>query len=93
MPERHELVISKIVLDVLKPHTPTIIDFAKALSGVKGVNRVDVSILEVDTNTETVKLVVEGYGISFDQVRDAVQHMGAAVHSVDQVVVERPQQR
>lgn len=90
MPERHELVISKIVLDVLKPHTPSIIDFAKHLSVVKGVTRVDVSILEVDTNTETVKLVVEGSGINFEQVQEAVKHMGAAVHSIDQVIVERP---
>ncbi|MEM3096841.1 MAG: DUF211 domain-containing protein [Nitrososphaerota archaeon] len=90
MPERHEPVISKIVLDVLKPHTPTIIDFAKSLSTVKGVTKVDVSILEVDTNTETVKLVVEGSGLNFEQVQETVKHMGAAVHSVDQVVVERP---
>ncbi|GBC70173.1 hypothetical protein HRbin01_01882 [archaeon HR01] len=89
MPERHELVVSRIVLDVLKPHTPTIIEFAKSISAVKGISRVDVSILEVDTNTETVKLVVEGAGINFEQVEAAVKHLGAAIHSVDQVVVEK----
>jgi hypothetical protein len=50
---------------------------------------VDVSIVEVDANTETVKLVVEGHGIRLEDVEAVVKRIGAAIHSVDQVVVEK----
>jgi hypothetical protein len=53
------------------------------------LKRVDVSIVEVDANTETVKLVVEGHGISLEDVEAVVKRLGAAIHSVDQVVVEK----
>ncbi|MCS7134058.1 MAG: DUF211 domain-containing protein, partial [Candidatus Caldarchaeum sp.] len=44
MPEKHELVLTRLVLDVLKPHKPDMVEFAQALSTVKGVTRVEVGI-------------------------------------------------
>ncbi|MEM4189845.1 MAG: DUF211 domain-containing protein [Candidatus Caldarchaeum sp.] len=85
MPDKHDLVLSKLVLDVLKPHKPDIVEFAQALTVLKGVTRVDVSIMEVDADTETVKLTVEGNGIAYENIVNAVKQLGAAVHSVDQV--------
>ncbi|MEM4302760.1 MAG: DUF211 domain-containing protein [Candidatus Caldarchaeum sp.] len=90
MPDKHDLVLSRLVLDVLKPHKPDIVEFAQALTGLKGVTRVDVSILEVDADTETVKLTVEGNGIAYEGVVNAVKQLGAAVHSVDQVTFSPP---
>jgi uncharacterized protein len=89
MPERPEGFIVKVVLDVLKPHNPSIVDFAREINSVKNIHRVDVSIVEVDANTETVKLVVEGHGIRLEDVEAVVKRLGAAIHSVDQVVVEK----
>ncbi|MEM1943514.1 MAG: DUF211 domain-containing protein [Candidatus Caldarchaeum sp.] len=85
MPERQDLVLSKLVLDVLKPHKPDMVNFAQALTSLKGVSKVEVSIIEVDADTETVKLTVEGHSINYDDVADAVKQLGAAVHSIDQV--------
>ncbi len=85
MPEKQALVLSRLVLDVLKPHKPHIVEFAQALTGLKGVTKVDVSIMEVDADTETVKLVIEGNAIAYEGVVNAVKQLGAAVHSVDQV--------
>jgi len=89
MPERHEGVVVKVVLDILKPHDPSIVEFAKEINAVKNVQRADVSIVEVDANTETVKLVVEGHAIKLEEVEAVVKRLGAAIHSVDQVVVEK----
>jgi len=89
MPERHEVALSKVVLDILKPHAPPLIEFARELAALKGLQKVDASIVEVDADTETVKLTVEGTNINFQQLHEMVKKMGAAVHSVDQVVAER----
>lgn len=78
-----------MVLDILKPHDPSIVEFAKEINAVKNVQRADVSIVEVDANTETVKLVVEGHAIKLEEVEAVVKRLGAAIHSVDQVVVEK----
>jgi len=78
-----------VVLDILKPHDPSIVEFAKEINAVKNVQRADVSIVEVDANTETVKLVVEGHAIKLEEVEAVVKRLGAAIHSVDQVVVEK----
>ncbi|MCS7136795.1 MAG: DUF211 domain-containing protein [Candidatus Caldarchaeum sp.] len=86
MQERQDLVLSRLVLDVLKPHKPDMVHFAQALTSLKGVSRVEVSIIEVDADTETVKLTVEGNAIGYEAVADMVKQLGAAVHSIDQVV-------
>ncbi|HDD42428.1 MAG TPA: hypothetical protein ENF79_01935 [Nitrososphaeria archaeon] len=80
--------LSKLVLDVLKPHVPDLIDFCRALSAVDGVSRVSAVVVEVDVETDTVKITVEGNGINFEKLRDKVKEMGAAVHSIDEVVFE-----
>ncbi|MEM0348571.1 MAG: DUF211 domain-containing protein [Candidatus Caldarchaeum sp.] len=90
MPDKHELVLTRLVLDVLKPHKPGMVEFAQALTGLKGVTRVEVSIIEVDADTETVKLTIEGNNISYEQIANAVKQLGAAVHSVDQVTYAQP---
>src|SRR3972149_8454356 len=92
MPERHEVTILKIVLDVLKPHRPPLTEFTADLAGLRGVHKVDATILEVDKETETVKLLVEGSSISFDHLQESIMKMGAAVHSIDQVVAARTSQ-
>ncbi|BAJ50441.1 conserved hypothetical protein [Candidatus Caldarchaeum subterraneum] len=90
MPDKHELVLTRLVLDVLKPHKPGMVEFAQALTGLRGVTKVEVSIIEVDADTETVKLTVEGNNINFEQIANTVKQLGAAVHSVDQVTYSHP---
>ena len=80
--------LSKLVLDVLKPHVPDLIDFCKALSAVDGVSRVSAVVVEVDVETDTVKITIEGNGMDFEKLREKVKEMGAAIHSVDEVVFE-----
>jgi len=86
---KHPPSLARLVLDILKPHVPDLIDFCRALSAVDGVRRVSAVVVEVDVETDTVKITIEGRDIDFEKVREKVKEMGAAVHSVDEVVFEQ----
>ncbi|MEN3048265.1 MAG: DUF211 domain-containing protein [Candidatus Caldarchaeales archaeon] len=81
-------VVSKLVLDVLKPHQPSLVEFARSLTSTKSVERVNASVMEVDAETETVKLVIEGRDLDMEEISETVRRLGGVVHSVDEVVVE-----
>jgi len=82
--------IKHLVLDVLKPHDPPLPEFASILAELKGVTKVDVNLIEMDEKTESLKLILEGTGINFDELKQHMGSMGAVIHSVDQVIVEKP---
>jgi len=77
--------IKRLVLDVLKPHKPSLIELSQRLSALKGVEGVNCSLDEVDQETETVKVTIEGSSIAYDSVEAALRELGAVIHSVDEV--------
>jgi len=77
--------IKRLILDVLKLHNPSIIEMADAVGRLPGVDGVNVSLYEVDQQTENVKVTVEGEGLEFDQIKEVIEHFGAAIHSIDEV--------
>jgi hypothetical protein len=80
--------IRHLVLDVLKPHQPPLPEFATFISELEGVNRVDVTVLEMDEKTESLKVIIDGSNIDYDRLREHMAKQGAVIHSVDQVIVE-----
>jgi len=82
-------LLTKVVLDVLKPHKPSIIEMADAIVSIDGIKRVSITIREMDAETETVKVVIEGKGVNFRNVEEAIEELGASIHSVDEVEMER----
>jgi hypothetical protein len=76
----------RIVLDILKPHEPNIPYFAKYLSELEGVDGVNVTLMEIDKETENVKVTMQGNDLNFDKISDAIKHYGGSIHSVDEVV-------
>jgi len=75
------------VLDVLKPlKDPSIVDVALELSRIDGVEAVNITVNEVDVETLSLTVVVEGDNIDFERVRTILEEVGAAIHSIDQVV-------
>ncbi len=82
--------IKYLVLDVLKPHNPPLPEFAILLGEFAGVFKVDVTLIEMDDRTESLKVAIEGTGIKFDELKKHMEEQGATIHSVDQVVVEKP---
>lgn len=77
--------ISRLVLDVLKPHNPSLPEFATKLSSLPGVDGVNVTLIEIDKDTETIKVTVEGK-LDYGVIRSAIEEWGGVVHSVDEVM-------
>jgi len=90
-----------LVLDVLKPHHPSIVELSKRLSVLSGVSGVNCTLEEVDQETESIKITIEGTSIDFEEVERTIADTGAVIHSVDSVSagkklveeVETPQDR
>jgi len=78
----------RLVLDVLKPHHPNALDFSTTLASLDDDCWVKLTVVEVDKETETVILVIEGSDIHYDAIIEAIKEMGATVHSIDEVEVE-----
>jgi hypothetical protein len=81
--------IKRLVLDVLKPHVPSLVDIATIVGKVEGVIGVNVALVEVDSHTESIKVTIEGDNLDFEKVKGALEACGASVHSIDQVVAGR----
>ena len=75
--------IKRIVLDVLKPHKPSLVEMSLRLSTLKGVDGVSCTLDEVDQDTENVKVTIEGPSINYPSVEDTLRELGAVIHSVD----------
>ncbi|MBM4464034.1 MAG: hypothetical protein FJ014_00440 [Chloroflexi bacterium] len=78
--------VRRLVLDVLKPHEPTIIELAQHLSVLPGVEAVNISIYEIDRRVENAKITIEGSDIIYESVIKMIQENGGTVHSIDEVV-------
>ena len=76
----------RIVLDILKPHEPNLPYFAKYLSEVNGVEGVNVTLMEIDKETENVKVTMQGSDLDFEEITNAIEQYGGSIHSVDEVV-------
>ena len=77
--------LRRIVLDVLKPHSPSLVDMATQLADLEGIDGVDISLVEMDQKVENVKITCEGDSIDFEQVERVVIQNGASIHSLDKV--------
>ena len=80
--------VKRVVLDILKPHHPNALEFSRALAEVGPDYRVCLSVIEVDENTETLQVVVEGNAIDFEAVQTAIDSLGGSLHSIDEVEVQ-----
>ncbi len=78
-------MLRRLVLDVLKPHNPSVIALSEALSKLDGVEGVNVIIYEIDQQVENAKVIIGGSGIDFESVKKKLEEMGATIHSVDEV--------
>jgi len=80
--------VKRIMLDVLKPHQPNALEFSQAIAKAGEDYRVRLTVIEMDENTETLQLEVEGSVIDFDAIETAITSMGGSLHSIDQVEVQ-----
>ncbi|GBE11277.1 hypothetical protein BMS3Bbin12_00431 [bacterium BMS3Bbin12] len=79
--------VRRVMLDVDKARGgPELVDIAEAIEGVAGVEGVNITTTEIDEETVGLQVTVEGDGIDYDALIDAIGHTGAAVHSTDEIV-------
>lgn len=79
--------IRRLVLDVSKPHTPNILEIAKQIAELNGVDGVDISLIEMDQKVENVKITCEGDSIDYDKVEEVIRINEAIIHSLNKISV------
>ena len=72
----------------MKPHQPPLPEFAAYIGELQGIKRVDVSVVEMDERTESLRITIDATNIDYEELRNHMAKQGAVIHSVDQVVVE-----
>ncbi|MFC2162221.1 DUF211 domain-containing protein [Candidatus Altiarchaeota archaeon] len=75
-----------LVLDILKPHKPNIVEFSKSLCNIEHIDSADITVYAVDEKTESLKMTIEGDDIDFDKLKFVIEEQGGAVHSIDKVI-------
>ena len=79
--------IRRVVLDILKPLKGlSIIDVSREIASLEGIDAVNVTVREIDVETVTLSMTIEGENIDFDTVSEKLEELGCIIHSVDQVV-------
>jgi hypothetical protein len=77
--------VRRLVIDVLKPHDPPLLEFTKQVATIEGVEGVSSSLIERDKEVQNVKLTFEGEALDFEAITEKVEELSGTVHSVDQV--------
>jgi hypothetical protein len=79
--------LKRVVLDVLKPHRPNVLELSSVVAalGADYIVRIDVS--EVDEKTETVVVDIQGNQLDFAQIEQSIRDVGGSVHSIDKVLM------
>jgi hypothetical protein len=79
----------RLVLDVLKPLEPSIVELAQSLADQEGVDGVNISIYEIDRRVENAKITIEGHDLRHEEITHVIEENGGAVHSIDEVAAGR----
>jgi hypothetical protein len=77
--------LRRLVIDVLKPFEPGIVEMAQLLAELDGVDGVNISIYEIDRRVENAKLTVEGHNVPHERIIQMIEENGGAIHSIDEV--------
>ena len=80
--------LKRVVLDVLKPHTPNALDFTTAIAEKVPGCRIKLTVTAMDEKTETVLLIIEGEQVRFNVITEVISTLGGSIHSIDEVEVE-----
>jgi hypothetical protein len=82
--------VRRVVVDVLKPHTPPLVEFTERVSETAGVDSARSQLIELDRDVQNIEVTVEGADVDYDAVVETVEGIGATIHSVDEVACGDP---
>ena len=78
-------MLRRIVLDVLKPHEPSMVSFTGRLSEIDGVTGATAKLVEMEENVRTVRVAIEGEDLDFETIEAEISDLGGSIHSIDEV--------
>lgn len=81
--------IKKLLLDSLKSRELSIVELSKALGSVNGVSEVDITVVEVDSNTETIRVTIKGPQINYNEIRKVMEKHAVSIKGVDEISVAK----
>ena len=81
--------LRRLVMDVLKPLDPSIVELVMLLADQEGVDGANVSIYEIDRRVENAKVTIEGHDLDFEAITQVIEENGGAIHSIDEVAAGR----
>ena len=81
--------LRRLVLDVLKPLDPSIVELVQFLADLEGVDGVNISIYEIDRRVENAKITIEGHNLRYEEINQIIEENGGSVHSIDEVAAGR----
>lgn len=81
------LNIRRVLIDVDKAlKSPSLVEVAQAIHSCRGVRASNITVTEVDQETVGTTIAIEGEGLDYDELVQAIERSGAVVHSLDQLV-------
>ena len=87
MPAKLPAPLRRLVLDILKPiKGPSVVDVGRELGALPGVEGVNITVKEIDVETITLSITIEGNDIDFEKIEKKLEELGCIIHSIDQVV-------
>ncbi len=79
--------VRRVVLDVDKAISrPTLLEVARAIDSVRGVQGLNITVTEIDIETVGTDVTIEGENLDVDALVRAIESAGAVVHSIDQIL-------
>ena len=79
--------VRRLMLDVDRAlEQPDVLRLAQAIDSVRGVEGGNITVTDIDMETVGMEVTVEGDDIDVGALVAAIEHAGAAVHSIDEIV-------
>ena len=80
--------VRRLMLDVDKAkERPDLVELAEAIEAVAGVEGTNITVTDIDMETVGMEVTVEGTNIDVAALIAAIEEAGAAMHSIDEIVV------
>ena len=83
------LKIKTLSLDVLKPSDLPTVDLMKELEKSNGVTKIDITLVEFERNTDTLKVGIEGTGLNIDEITKCIASFGGVIQNIEHIVAEK----
>jgi hypothetical protein len=69
----------------MSPAQQSMVDLVEKLNKIEGISQVDITLQELEKNVEDFKITLDGYGLNYEKIREALKDFGAVIRNVDSI--------